>query len=152
MSRFTRIIVGPPETSGRHTYSRSRYSYAAAVMVVIALGLASRKFPGLFPAALEKYPGDALWALMVFVALCAFLPNAKTWRLAAFALLASYAVEFSQLYQAPWIDSIRSTTLGHLVLGSGFSWVDLLAYAIGIAVGSACDLLWLRMRLLTPSA
>ena len=109
--------------------------YAAAVLAVIGVGLASRHWPGLFPAALGKYPGDALWALMVFAGCGMLRPRACSWRVAASALAISFAVEFSQLYQAPWINAIRGTTLGHLVLGSTFNAPDLLAYAIGVAAG-----------------
>lgn len=111
-----------------------RLSFAVAIIATIALGLLSRKMPGgLFPAALGKYPGDALWAIMVFFAWGLCLPTASTAKLASYALLTSYADEFSQLYQAPWINAIRATTAGHLVLGSTFSWWDMLAYTIGIA-------------------
>ncbi|CKH20539.1 Protein of uncharacterised function (DUF2809) [Streptococcus pneumoniae] len=41
----------------------------------------------------------------------------------------------SQLYHAEWIDNIRATTLGGLVLGYGFLWSDLVAYTIGVGVG-----------------
>ncbi|MBW8893195.1 MAG: DUF2809 domain-containing protein [Burkholderiales bacterium] len=96
-------------------------AYAAAVLAVIGIGLASRRWPGMFPAALGKYPGDALWALMVFVGCGMLRPRAPSWRVAATALAISFAVEFSQLYQAPWINAIRGTVLGHLVLGSTFN-------------------------------
>jgi len=112
-----------------------QFCYLTAAVSVILLGLASRKYPGLFPAMMGKYPGDALWALMVFFGWGVVLPTARTWRLAGYAALTSYAVEFSQLYQAPWINAIRATTCGHLVLGSKFQWMDLLAYSAGIVLG-----------------
>ncbi len=105
------------------------------------LGLASRRYPGLFPAFLGKFPGDALWALTVFLGWGMVLPAARTRNLVALALGTSAAIEFSQLYQAPWINAIRSTTPGHLVLGSTFSWLDLIAYAVGIAVGITVETL-----------
>lgn len=77
---------------------------------------------------------------MVFFGWAAALPRASTRRIALCAITTSYLVEFSQLYQAPWITSIRDTTLGHLVLGSAFSWIDLVAYALGVGVGMAVDL------------
>ncbi len=43
----------------------------------------------------------------------------------------SYAVEFGQLYRAPWIVAIRQTTLGHLILGADFAWGDIIAYTVG---------------------
>jgi hypothetical protein len=114
---------------------RHRIGYAIATLAVIMIGLASRRYEGLFPSFMEKYPGDALWALMVFLGLGIFWPKVKTLQRAAYALAISYLVELSQLYHAPWIDSIRSTTPGHLVLGQGFNGGDLVAYTIGVGLG-----------------
>jgi uncharacterized protein DUF2809 len=118
---------------------RRRVVYGAALVVVVALGLASRKFPGLFPAALGKYPGDALWAIMVFLLWGIARPTISTGKLAALALATSYIDEFSQIYQAAWINSIRATTLGHLILGSAFSWWDMLSYTVGVALAVVCE-------------
>ena len=116
------------------------------VVAVIALGLASRKFPFLFPAMFGKYPGDALWALMVFAGLAFVKPGASTAHLSVLAFAISCAVEFSQLYQTPWLNAFRDTTIGHLVLGSTFSWFDIVAYAVGVLVGSLVDALRTRRR------
>lgn len=121
-----------------HT-TRRRVTYALATALAIVVGLASRRFPGLFPAVLGKYPGDALWALMVFFALGAVTPTMSIGSRAAAALGISFAVELSQLYHAPWIDGIRRTTLGHLVLGYGFSWSDLVAYTMGVVLGAVFE-------------
>lgn len=121
--------------------SRSRLWLLVYVVAVIALGLASRKFPTLFPAIFGKYPGDALWALMVFVGLAFVKPRASTAHLSVLAFAISCAIEFSQLYRAPWLNEIRGTTIGHLVLGSTFSWPDIAAYAVGVLVGALIDAL-----------
>ena len=116
-------------------YQRNRVFNAVATIFVIALGLASRRFPGLLPTIFRKYPGDVLWALMVYFGLGFFRKSASILSLAVLALSISYLDEFSQLYQAPWINTIRSTTFGHLVLGSTFSWQDILSYTIGVSFG-----------------
>jgi hypothetical protein len=90
------------------------------MVAVIALELASRQLPSLFPAIFGKYPGDALWAIMVFVGLAVVKPRAATTGLAVIAFAISCAVEFLQLYQAPWLNAVRDTTFGHLALGSTF--------------------------------
>jgi hypothetical protein len=78
---------------------------------------------------------------MVFVGLAFVEPSASTARLAVLAFAISCAIEFSQLYQAQWLNEIRGTTIGHLVLGSTFSWSDIAAYAVGVLVGSLVDTL-----------
>ena len=131
------VFAGVVPVSGARR--RSRLACALAVVAVICLGLASRRFPGLFPSFLGKYPGDALWTLMVLCGWAFVFPRHAPWRIALYALLTSFAVEFLQLYQAPWIEAVRSTTLGRLALGTTFGWVDLLAYAVGAAVGWTID-------------
>lgn len=121
------------------TTPRSRLLTTLGIAAVIALGLASRRWPWLLPAWLGKYPGDALWATMVFFCWAWVLPAASTLRLAALALGTAWLVEFSQLVHTPWLDAIRQTTPGHLALGSTFTWVDLPAYAVGVLLGVAVD-------------
>ncbi|MGC1717640.1 MAG: DUF2809 domain-containing protein [Isosphaeraceae bacterium] len=45
------------------------------------------------------------------------------------------------MYHAPWIDSIRQTTLGGLILGFGFLWSDLACYAVGVVLGVLVDVI-----------
>ena len=84
---------------------------------------------------MAAYAGDTLWALVAFLGIGLLLPRASTWRVAALAMSFSVMIEVSQLYHAPWIDSIRGTTLGALVLGHGFLWSDLACYAVGVGIG-----------------
>jgi hypothetical protein len=88
------------------------------------------------PPLVSKYGGDVLWAVMVFVGLGFLLRHASTLLLVMLALGFCWVIEFSQLYHAPWIDSIRATLPGRLILGSTFNWPDLPAYAFGIAIGA----------------
>lgn len=111
----------------------------ATAIGIVAAGLASRACPGILPATLGNHPGDALWAMLVFVLLCLLRPRASTWTIAAVALLVAFAVEFAQFLQWPWLVALRRTTPGHLVLGQGFDPVDLIAYTIGIALAAAAD-------------
>ncbi|MGN4422613.1 DUF2809 domain-containing protein [Bacillus cereus group sp. MYBK30-1] len=118
---------------------RNRILYAIFTIIVIVLGLSSRKFAYALPDILNAYLGDALWALMIFTGFGFLFPKIETKKLAIISLIFCYGIEISQLYHAEWIDSIRATTLGGLVLGYGFLWSDLVAYTIGIGVGMLCE-------------
>jgi len=91
-----------------------------------------------------RYAGDTLWAAMVFWLLAIVWPRARTRGLAIGALGIALGVEVSQLYHAGWIDAIRQTRLGALVLGSGFLWSDLACYTVGVGVAAGLDrlLIW----------
>ena len=109
------------------------------------LGLLSRKISGL-PKIIELYSGDILWALMVFL-IIAFIFNKKsTIFIISWAIILSYSIEISQLYHATWIDAIRNTTLGGLILGFGFLWSDLICYTIGIIIGIIIEKLLNKKR------
>lgn len=125
----------------KHTppISRNRVLYAGLALAVIAAGLLWRSGFIPLPPVMSKYGGDALWALMVFVGFGFLLPRATTFAVALLALTFAWGVEFSQLYHAPWIDSIRATIPGRLVLGNTFNWPDLPAYAVGIALGALVE-------------
>lgn len=117
---------------------RNRILYLILTIITIILGLLSRKVQGL-PQIISSYSGDILWALMVFF-LLAFLFNKKsTIFILILSIIFSYGIEISQLYHAPWIDSIRATTLGGLILGFGFLWSDLICYTVGIVIGAIID-------------
>lgn len=119
---------------------RNRLLYLILTIIVMILGLLSRKISGL-PKIIELYSGDILWALMVFL-LFAFLFNKKsTIFIISWAIICSYSIEISQLYHAPWIDAIRNTVLGGLILGFGFLWSDLVCYTIGVIIGIIIDIM-----------
>ncbi len=125
--------------------SRRRLAALAAMLATIALGLASRRWPDALPSALGKYPGDALWALMVLFGWRALRPRACTREVALLAMATSVAVEVAKLWQAPWLVQFRHTTVGHLLLGQVFSWQNLVAYGVGVLAGVVLDRLLPRM-------
>ncbi|MBX4259235.1 DUF2809 domain-containing protein [Clostridium estertheticum] len=124
------------------TCKRNRLLYAGMTIIVIGLGLYSRKMANIIPNFLNMYLGDALWALMVFIIFGFIFREMKTKIVAIIGISFCYLIEISQLYHASFIDNIRETTLGGLVLGDVFSWSDFLGYAIGILVGVILDVLW----------
>ena len=97
-----------------------RLKYLLLTLFVVMLGLLSRKMSACTLDFVKLYLGDVLWAMMVYFG-CRFLfVNMRKRVACVLALVFSYLIEISQLYHAPWIDAIRSTALGGLVLGFGF--------------------------------
>jgi Protein of unknown function (DUF2809) len=107
--------------------------------LTVALGIGSRRFAHGLPVFVATYAGDTLWALAVFLLIGLVMPRATPRRVGLLALAFSVLVEVSQLYRAPWIDSIRRTTVGGLILGFGFLWSDLLCYAAGVGLGAVAE-------------
>jgi hypothetical protein len=118
--------------------------YLTAMIVTIVLGLSSRKFSDQLPLLISKHAGDMLWASMVYFGF-RFIFNNKslTWA-AGISIIFTFAIEFSQLYQADWIIVLRNTIIGSLILGRGFLTVDLIRYVLGITIAFWMDKYWLR--------
>ncbi|MBS3020384.1 hypothetical protein DJFAAGMI_03145 [Comamonas sp. PE63] len=128
------------------SFRRSRTGLTLLIGAVIAIGLASRRGYVPFPAVLGNYPGDALWAWVVLLCVAWLRPAITRGKLMAWSLVIAFAIEFLQLYQAPWMQALRANKLAYLVLGNGFDPLDLLAYVVGIGVGAMVDRLWERRQ------
>ncbi len=123
-----------------------RLFHLAFGATAIGLGLASRKFGAILPPFLAEYAGDTLWALTALAAISVAFPTTPLCKRAALSLAFAYAIELSQLYHAPWLESLRHMPLGGLVLGFGFLWSDLVCYTVGIAFGSFLEFLVFQRR------
>jgi hypothetical protein len=77
---------------------------------------------------------------MVFFGFAFLFRSKSTLWVASAALIFSFFIEISQFYHAPWIDAIRQTRIGGLILGFGFLWSDLVCYTAGIVSGTLVDL------------
>jgi glycopeptide antibiotics resistance protein len=115
--------------------TRYRLIYAVLLVIVIGLGLGSRRYSHILPDFIATYAGDTLWALMVFLLIGFIFPAFSTIKVAIIALIFSFSIELSQLYHAPWIDQLRQYRLMALIIGHGFVWTDWLCYTVGVGIG-----------------
>ena len=115
--------------------------WIALIALACPLGLGSCRYAHALPWFIAAYAGDTLWALAAFLGIGLILPRQSTWTIAILAMAFSLAIELSQLYHAPWIDSIRHSTLGGLILGFGFMWSDLVCYAVGVGLGVLIEII-----------
>jgi len=124
---------------------RKRWNYFCLIVIVVSTGLSSRNYPDFFPHFLSEYLGDTLWATNVYFVLCLMFPSIKIRTAGFVSLTFSFLIEISQLYHAPWIDSIRANRLAGLILGYGFLWSDLICYTIGVLFAVFIDIALLKL-------
>lgn len=137
--------MGDEAETGSFSMKRNRWIYAAFTILIIGLGLGARAFSSVLPDALNTYRGLSvgchdLYGLRVSIS---ENENDDDWPYQPFLL---FFIEISQLYHAEWIDRIRDTSLGGLVLGYGFLWSDIEAYTLGVASCAAIELLALGIK------
>ena len=114
---------------------RNRINYGILIITVVLLGIGSRKFGYILPRFVASYLGDTLWGLMVFLIIGFLFSYLDTNIVAIVSLIFCFFIEFTQLYHSHFIDNVRSTIIGGLILGFGFLWSDLICYSLGIIIG-----------------
>lgn len=106
---------------------------AAALVLLCIIALSVRKAHGSSPDFFNTYFPDAAWTMAVYCLLGLLFDRSPAFNLVG-ALAISYLVELSQLWHPAFLETIRATRVGGLILGYGFLWSDLLCYTAGALV------------------
>jgi len=119
-----------------------RLMLAAALLLTVIAGLSSRHFPLGF-RLWDKFLGDALYAVAVYLVIALFLPRASPVALVLLGSMACLGIELFKLtgYPAAWI----RFPVSRLLFGSTFALENLVCYAAGSGAAAAIDAL-LRRR------
>jgi glycopeptide antibiotics resistance protein len=122
--------------------NRYRLCLWLSLILIIPIGYLGRFY---LPAELEwlrnlvgNIAYEMFWILLVLI----LFPRLSPTKAAIGVCLASFGIEFLQLWQPARLQAIRATLLGRLVLGNSFFWGDFPQYGLGSAVG------WLWANLL----
>jgi hypothetical protein len=101
---------------------------------VLAAGYLLR-FHAPVPEWVRDAAGGAAYVIFWILAAAIVFPRASPDRLCLIVLGATCAVEALQLWHPAWLQSIRATLPGRLVLGTTFAWSDFPPYLAGAAGG-----------------
>jgi Protein of unknown function (DUF2809) len=111
-----------------------RLALLCSMIIIVLLGYWVR-FRGVFPEWLNDALGSLAYEIFWILLVVWLLPRAALWQVALGVCLATCAIEFLQLYQPDWLQALRRTLPGRLVLGNQFSWADFPAYVVGSLAG-----------------
>lgn len=122
-----------------HRVFKYRIALLISMLIIVPLGYIVR-FHGAAPEWLNDLFGSIAYEIF-WILLVAFLfPKASPLWAAVGVCLATCVIEFLQLWQPPFLQAIRATLPGRLILGNTFNWSDFPAYFIGSFLG------WVWMR------
>ncbi len=130
--------------TAKYPTASKRLRYLVPIVITVIAGLCSRIYGVYLPKLLAEYMGDILWASMAYFGICFLWGSIRIRRAALYALVFSYCVEISQLCQAGWINALRRTFIGAMVLGHGFLWSDIVCYTIGVLFAAFIDMALIR--------
>ncbi len=79
----------------------------------------------------RPYIGDVLVVILIYCFVCSFVKG-PVLTIALFVLAFSFLVETMQYYNLVKLLGLEHSKLANVVIGNFFSWVDILAYTVGI--------------------
>ncbi|WP_017304284.1 DUF2809 domain-containing protein [Spirulina subsalsa] len=115
---------------------RPRFLTLFYLLLIIPLGLSAKFYQGWGSAwvndSFSSIFYEMAWCLVFFLI---FPRRQAIWPIALGVFLCTSILEFLQLWHPPWLQTIRATLLGRLILGVAFDWSDFLYYVIGSVLG-----------------
>ncbi len=110
------------------------------LIFTVILGLATKFYEGIFSEWLNNSFSsifyEAFWIFLVIF----IRPQLPPGLVAFLVFLVTSLLEFLQLWKPPFLQAIRATLIGRLLLGNTFVWWDFLYYILG------CTLTWIVLR------
>lgn len=115
----------------------NRLAYICVLAVVTPLGFATKFYWGPGSTWASNYAGGFLYVLFWVFLFLGFAPKSSPRTVAVYVLATTSVLEVLQLSHPPFLESIRSTFLGHALLGTTFSWWDFAYYGLAAMVAPA---------------
>ena len=89
----------------------------------------------------RPYMGDVLVVILIYCFLKAFV-RLPVLTAAISVLIFAFTVEFLQFLNIVEKLHLQSSKLARIVIGTSFSWIDLLTYVVGIAIVIVSEMYW----------
>lgn len=128
--------------------SARRHKLIYLCLIVIAFGVISRilRFEN---AIFDKYLGDALYAILFYLLISMLVSELRVIRKATIVFILMVTLELFQLTRIPMALSQNENVLARIaamLLGTVFSWLDILAYLVGIVIVASVDMIKSKNR------
>jgi hypothetical protein len=94
-------------------------------------------------AIIRPYGGDFLVVILIYCAVKSFF-NTPVLPTAIGVLLFAYLIEVSQYYHLVYLLGWGNNKMACIIMGTGFSWVDMLSYTLGIGLVVLIEKVWRR--------
>ncbi|NEQ72882.1 MAG: DUF2809 domain-containing protein [Okeania sp. SIO2C9] len=119
---------------------RYRITILICLILTLILGFVTKFYQGLFSEWLNNSFSsifyEAFWIFLVIF----IRPRLQPGLVAFWVFIVTCFLEFMQLWKPPFLQAIRATLIGRLLLGNTFVWWDFLYYILG------CTLTWIFLR------
>ena len=118
-----------------------------AVLALLVVGGYWLRFNAPIGPEWRDYSGGVAYVVFWILAYTFLKPTAPALPVSLIVLFLTCCLEFLQQWHPPWLEAIRRTLPGRLVLGTTFSWSDFPPYFVGAFIGfAAMRVLGLRQK------
>ena len=115
----------------------TRVRILACLAVVTPLGFATKAYAGPGAYWVNSHTGGVLYVLFWVLVVVFIRPQTSPRVAASLVFAVTCLLEVLQLLSTPVLAAVRSTFLGHALVGSTFSWWDFPYYLLGAVLGVA---------------
>jgi hypothetical protein len=113
-----------------------------ALLLITPAGFATKFYRGPFSAWVADSLSGVFYEVFWCLAASFFFMRTGGKKTAIWVFAVTCILEIFQLWHPPFLETIRSTFIGRALIGTSFSWLDFLHYALGSLAGW-----WLLERL-----
>ncbi len=119
------------------TIAKRRLVASALVPLIIAFGLGCKFYRGVGSDWINNWgPASVAYEVLFMLLVFIVVPRSDAIvRIAIGVCVGTCLIEFLQLWKPGWLEAVRATLPGRLVLGNSFSWWDFPAYFVGCILG-----------------
>ncbi|WP_281226597.1 DUF2809 domain-containing protein [Flavobacterium aquiphilum] len=94
----------------------------------------------------RPYLGDVLVVILIYCFIKSFV-KLPVLPVAVFVLIFAFTIEFLQFLNIVEKLHLQQSKIARTVIGTSFSWIDLLTYIIGIAIVILAEKYWLKKEI-----
>ena len=127
---------------------RNRKSLVKAIVLIIivaALGVLAKMVPAGEALWISNHLAGSFYVVELSLILYLIFPDHFNFLLVTAAFLLTSLVEFLQIWHPAFLEPVRSSFVGHTILGNTFSWLDFPWYLLGAFTGWLL-LQWVKRR------
>ena len=116
-----------------------------SLLFIIPLGFATKFYNGIYASWVNNSLGgvfyEIFWCLVFFFIFSKLSP----FKIASIVFIVTSFLEFTQLWNPPFLEIIRKNFIGRTLIGSSFIWSDFFYYLIGCII-SILLMRWILKR------
>jgi hypothetical protein len=119
----------------RSPYLKFQHWILICLLLVVPLGFGTKVYSGPGSIWVNYFAGGIFYEIFWILVIVFVWPVLNPGWVAFWVFLITSILEFSQLWHPPFLETIRSSFIGSVLLGNKFSWWDFPHYIFGCLLG-----------------